>query len=703
MIRIKNIYLLFICLLFAACNAADNGLEELTDKRLVEITQAGVNQAVTRTDFAGREFTDGDKFTLYAAPTTGGVEKNATYTYNKTDNKWTGWLYWDDLDIWNSGSPTKNVNFRAILTNGVDWDPTSTFTVVTEPTTEPQFLKSDLLVAYAANVTPLESLSLTFNHVMARLRIEITDKTAENEKPYILGNKTLLSLDALINCAITFDPTTSSTAVVASGSNDVTPMRTDDKSSRKFVYEIILPPQSLRASTLTISGNANQKTYTHSLANTNITSGGTGTGTTEDLLQQGYTTTIFFEIKKSELKLGTVKVTDWTSKFSHGTATPNDYPVIDIGTGTKPDPGGPGTSTGDDYAGKTLRLTEDVTLAELETALGVMPLGSKKTPFRGTFDGQGFSITDVNLDSDIVDSELRDFLGIFGYTDGATIKNLNVKGTGVTNRSTNSSTATGGLVGYANNTLITNCHVTYATIKEASNEEVGGLVSAAYDNAGGLVGYAVGGTRIEGCSAKTMVRVGHNYAGGLVGRALAGTSIKYSFGHQYDTSTDHYVVEAGNYYAGGLVGACNNTDIEYCYSWSCAKATRYVGGLVGRYESTVGNTNLLQYCYAAGYKIEGSNSAGMVGYIEMRSGKPDKCYWNAAIGIGFIGLYNNGDNSSFTLTTTQAAMNNVLSTLNSNSENETEWELTRMSYTNYKYVFPTLLKNKGKAEPQTGE
>lgn len=677
--KTKHLNILLCALLLAACEAENTS--PVGDGSAVEVTATLSKQQQTRTNFTGNAFTDGDKFTLYEGhPTASGV-KSAIYTYSETNNKWTGWLYWDDLDVWVDGSPTNNVNFTAILTNKDTWYPATSFTVDAAPTTEEKFLESDLLIAYD-NRAPLQPLQLKFNHVMARLRIKITDKTADTEEPYILGDNTELSLNnALTSSTITFDPATPSTTVATTGNvTDVTLMRTDDKNSRTFIYEIILPPQSLRASTLTISGDTNEKVYKYNLSQANINLGGAGTGTTEALLQQGYTTTISLNIEKTGVELGTVKVTKWVEKNSHGTATPNDYPVIDIGggdSGTTPDPG----DGDEDYAGKTLRLQSDVTLEEFKTALGLteMPLGTKGTPFRGTFDGQGYSITDVTLTSN------DDFLGIFGYTDGATIKNVNVKGTGVTNLSTNSSTATGGLVGYANNTLITNCHVAYTD-----------MVSVEYDNAGGLVGYAVGGTRIEGCSANTKAHAKHNYAGGLVGRALAGTSIKYSFTQKYDASIDTYCVQAGNYYAGGLVGACNNTNIEYCYSWSCAKASRYVGGFIGSYESTTEITNLLQYCYAAGAKLFGSNAAGMVGYIDMRSGKPDKCYWNAALGTGFIGLYSGENNSSFTLTKTQAAMNNVLNTLNSNSENETEWELTRTPYNNY--VFPTLLKNKGVAE-----
>lgn len=707
----KYLYALLIPFLLLACNT-DEERQMPIGKASISV-DVGVNQTATRTNFEGSAFKDGDSFTLYEGePKTSDVMKT-DYIYNGGSWSANPLLYWDDLSIWDGGGidKTKAIEFTAVLTNGgtlnLPSSGESSFDIVTAPGNETEFLKSDLLVAYDKQLPTLTSgefnkVKLIFNHVMARLRIVIEDKTTGVGNAPILGSNTKLELKALIGNKITFgNADTKTTTVIADGTETKVALLHTGVSGQKYTYEIILPAQSLREATsiLTISGNANGKVYTYNMSTINKPTGKDADGT-NNLLQQGCTTLISLSIQKTELKFGKVEVTDWTPKSSHGTATPNDYPIIEIGTGTNPDPEGPGTGTGDDYAGKTLRLTEDVTLDELKTALGLteMPLGTKETPFRGTFDGQGFSITNVDLNSN------EDFLGIFGYTDGATIKNLNVTGTGVKNTSTNSSTATGGLVGYANNTLIINCHVDY---KDGTG------VSAAYDNAGGLVGYVVGGTRIEYCSTNTKVLAGHNYAGGLVGRTLAGTSIKYSFAKKYNTSSTDYTVTAGyyasepyvdGYYAGGLVGACVGTNIEYCYSWSDAKAARYVGGFVGRYESnTSGVTNTLQYCYAAGFKINGNNAGGMVGHIEMRSGKPDKCYWNSMLGVGFIGLYTSGGtNSSFTLTNTQAAMNNVLTTLNDNGGGETEWELTTPTLYGG-YVFPILLKNKGEAKPQTEE
>ncbi|GEM_PF-4416988 len=708
----KSLNILLFALLLAACNT-DEDIQLPTGKRPIMV-DAGVNQNSTRTNFEGSTFTTDDSFTLYEGePTSDAIQ--TVYTYDGKVWSANPVLYWDDLNIWKDGTKVtdKAVEFTAILTNGGKLNIPQTpendysFDIATKPISEKEVLKNDLLVAYDSKAPTLtasnefDKVKLTFNHVMARLRIVVNDLTVVNtDNPPILGSKTKLTLEALTGNKIVFgNGTSKATTVTTVGTKTDVTLFCSKVSGQEYTYEIILPPQSLRASTLTISGNANEKDYTYNLSNVNITEIGNEAepDKTGNLLQQGFTTTISLKIQKTGVEIGGVKVTKWVEKKSHGTATPNDYPVIDIGDGKGPGGTDPGKEIVDDYAGKTLRLTEDVTLDKFRNALGLKddkPLGTKDTPFRGTFDGQGYKITDVNFASK------EDFLGIFGYTDGATIKNLNVTGKGITNTSTSSSSATGGLVGYANNTLITNCHVDY-TDSGATG------VLAAYDNAGGLVGYVVGGTRIEGCSTNTKVKATHNYAGGLVGRTLARTTIRYSFAEKFDIN-DAYTVEASNYYAGGLIGHCIETDIEYCYSWSNVKAQRYVGGFVGRYESnTPGVTNILQYCYAAGNKIDGGNKGGMVGYVDMRSGgKPNKCYWNSVLGVGFVGLYTNGiDNSSFTLTNTPAAMNNVLATLNDKDENEPEWELTVTIYgpQTREYVLPTLLKNKGEAERKTGE
>lgn len=89
------------------------------------------------------------------------------------------------------------------------------------------------------------------------------------------------------------------------------------------------------------------------------------------------------------------------------------------------------------------------------------PIGSIEYPFTGTFDGNGYTISNVTINKhftmdNITTSEMN--VGFFGYTNGATIKNL-----GIENASYNVTTDdfdntnfsdVGGIAGTLNNTTV---------------------------------------------------------------------------------------------------------------------------------------------------------------------------------------------------------------------------------------------------------
>jgi hypothetical protein len=93
------------------------------------------------------------------------------------------------------------------------------------------------------------------------------------------------------------------------------------------------------------------------------------------------------------------------------------------------------------FSGKTVKLATSVGSSEMA--------GTSGHPFKGTFDGQGNTLT-FNLQAS------KGHSAPFHYTDGATISNLHVEGT-ITG---GDNTSLGGLVGYAvGNITIENCHV----------------------------------------------------------------------------------------------------------------------------------------------------------------------------------------------------------------------------------------------------
>ncbi|WP_418185769.1 GLUG motif-containing protein [Aliarcobacter vitoriensis] len=160
---------------------------------------------------------------------------------------------------------------------------------------------------------------------------------------------------------------------------------------------------------------------------------------------------------------------------------------------------------------------------------GFNPIGNATNIFKGTFDGKGFTISDL-----YINRPTQDYIGLFGYTNSATIKNIGLENLSITGQS-----KVGGLVG----------DNTYGTI---SNSYASGTVS------------------------------GNNYVGGLVGDNVYG-----KISNSYASGT---VSSGTNSYIGGLVGV-NRGTIENSYASGTVKGgVTNMGGLVG-YNSSGTITN----------------------------------------------------------------------------------------------------------------
>lgn len=239
---------------------------------------------------------------------------------------------------------------------------------------------------------------------------------------------------------------------------------------------------------------------------------------------------------------------------------------------------------GEDYPldGKYI-LTSDIDLSNV----GWMPIGSytgmfNKSPFIGSFDGNGYKI--INLTSN---RPTTDRVGLFGYTEGATIKNVALEDINV-----NGGSYTGGLVGEPTKTTsITN---SYAT----------GSVTGTGNNTGGLVGSALGTTITNSYSTGSVTGTG-NSTGGLVGYAHNKAIITNSYATGEVTGTGNST--------GGLVGEVgNSTTITSSYATGEVTGTvdDYTGGLVGK----VGKSNTITNSYATG-EVTGRNyTGGLVGW-----------------------------------------------------------------------------------------
>ena len=159
---------------------------------------------------------------------------------------------------------------------------------------------------------------------------------------------------------------------------------------------------------------------------------------------------------------------------------------------------------GNRYSGKYFKLGANIEY-DKNTANNFTPIGYNINPFYGTFDGDGKTISGININKG-----LEYYLGIFGPVDG-TVKNLAVSNCSIVGRSV------GAIAGALLSGTIENCRV-------GNNVTLSG-----HSNIGGIVGESHGGT-IKGCnSAATITGTEYysgnaNVLGGVVGFMEASTS-----------------------------------------------------------------------------------------------------------------------------------------------------------------------------------
>jgi hypothetical protein len=217
---------------------------------------------------------------------------------------------------------------------------------------------------------------------------------------------------------------------------------------------------------------------------------------------------------------------------------------------------------------------------------GWQPIGTRRAPFDGSFDGQGYEIEDL-----LINRPDERYVGLFGYVDkGGVVKDI-----GVVNATVAGKDNVGGLVGNNGGTVSSS----YSTGSVSGDDSVGGLVG---DNGGtveysystgnvtseqgsyigGLMGINDGGTVSNSHSSGSVS--GDENVGGLVGINEGGT-----------VSNNCYSIGSvtGKSYVGGLVG-CNyeESNVSDSYSKGSVTGNWSVGGLVGfSYKSTVSNSH----------------------------------------------------------------------------------------------------------------
>ena len=184
--------------------------------------------------------------------------------------------------------------------------------------------------------------------------------------------------------------------------------------------------------------------------------------------------------------------------------------------------------------------------------LSWVPIGNSNITYRGTFDGNGKTITNLYINA------IKENMGIgfFGYTLQSKIKNLTFENANVTN--TNSHT--GVLVGYAGyGSTLQNIKISN-TCQMKGGTFTGGIAGILDGNAYNCVNYAT----VQGIQ----------YVGGLCG--------KYSrTGNSMIACANYGNVTSSSLGVGGLVGFFDSGTIQDCANYGDVKGTYRVAGMAG--------------------------------------------------------------------------------------------------------------------------
>ena len=286
-----------------------------------------------------------------------------------------------------------------------------------------------------------------------------------------------------------------------------------------------------------------------------------------------------------------------------------------------------GEKAGTAHPTASAKLTEDINLngycykadkTQSLNELSWVPIGNINNAYKGTFDGNGKTISNLYINAS------QENMGLFGYILDSTIKNLTLEDANVTNMSN----YTGILVGktFAENTL--------QNIKISGTCEVNGG-----DYTGGIAGEH--GGKAYNCVNHATVQ-GTETVGGLFGRYYSG-----NFVTSITACANYGKVTATKTNVGGLVGLNENGTIQDCANYGNVTSTvRKVGGLVGDFKM-----GTIQDCANYGDVKGAYQVGGMVGYATDGMIRNVFCYGSidatqytySGIAIGYLGnLYTSG-------------------------------------------------------------
>lgn len=249
-----------------------------------------------------------------------------------------------------------------------------------------------------------------------------------------------------------------------------------------------------------------------------------------------------------------------------------------------------------DQSGVYFKLMADIDMdeyiADNNPTYGWQPIGTDGERFKGILDGNNKTISNI-----WINRSTTDYVGFFGYTDHATVKDLTL--VYKSGKNCVGKNETGLVIGRDYGSIITN-------VSASISSTVG--LSSAFD-VGGFIGYS-SGSKISNCSVTAQYVVASRTCGGFVG---------YSSGSTFSNNTVTASVRStssSSYDLGGFVGSNTNGTFTNCVSTQASNTGTY-GHVYGGYQlgGFVGSTSsgTFSSCSANGKVTSLSTTNGKVG------------------------------------------------------------------------------------------
>lgn len=265
------------------------------------------------------------------------------------------------------------------------------------------------------------------------------------------------------------------------------------------------------------------------------------------------------------------------------------------------------------FSGKTVQLGNDIDMDGIQwNPIGSRASGVAGHGFHGTFDGQGNTISNISV-------ELNDgtAVGLFGFLNGGTVKNINVTGSSFTGSYT-----VGAIVGYANtSSTIQDCSVSGTQVSTTGESYAGGIVGVAY------------GSKIIGCDVRNTIITSESRMGGISGLLYSASVIELCSAED---------VTLSGLYGAGLIGQ---------FGLDCSTSKSYVDGLtIGRgavvypviYNGNISDDTVTHQNLDAGFRFSDDGSRSALILVECSEGS----YYYGSIDVY---LKENPDTPSITL------------------------------------------------------